>query len=223
MNNPSFWVNLYENKKEEVDAILQDLEHIIHQSGCPLEGNSFYRHHTIQRYPELFAKQVNLYWAGINAETRICEIGFNAGHSAMLMLLGRNPTPFDFTVFDIGHHPYMKPCYDYIKTRFPFVQFELITGDSTIEMPKWIETHPELIEQYDVVHVDGGHNEHCIRNDMENASKLVKGNGMIIIDDTDDRIINSYVDTYLQNGKFEEDKNIHTTFGYPHRIIRKTM
>jgi len=221
MNNKDFWVQLYDDKKDVLNGILQNIEHIVYQSGSLLEGNSFYYHNTLQKYPELFAKQINLYWAGIMAETRICEIGFNAGHSAMLMLLGRNPTPIDFTIFDIGHHYYTKPCLEYIKNTFPHVQFEFIEGDSTVEMPLWIEKHPELIEQYEIIHVDGGHTEHCIRNDMENASKLVKPNGIIIIDDTDDAVINSYVNMYLQNGNYEEVKNIHSTFGYPHRMIRK--
>jgi predicted O-methyltransferase YrrM len=157
------------------------------------------------------------------AETRICEIGFNAGHSAMLMLLGRNPNPIDFTIFDIGHHSYSKPCLEYIKNYFPHVHFELIEGDSTVEMPIWIEKHPELVEQYDIVHVDGGHNEHCIRNDMLNAVKLVKINGIIIIDDTNDSIINHYVDHYLQQDNFEEINSIHKTYGYPHRMIRRIL
>jgi hypothetical protein len=33
MNNKSFWVNLYDNKKEEVDVLLHDIESIIIQTG----------------------------------------------------------------------------------------------------------------------------------------------------------------------------------------------
>lgn len=40
----------------------------------------------------------------MQANTKICEIGFNAGHSAMLFLMGRDKTSADFTIFDIGHH-----------------------------------------------------------------------------------------------------------------------
>jgi len=221
MENKEDWIAQYKSKTTEVDVFLNDLRNIIIQSNGVLEGNSFYYHGTIVRHPELLSKQVNLFWVGTQIHTRICEIGFNAGHSSMLMLLGKNSdTPIDFTVFDIGNHPYMKPCLKYIQNQFSDANFEFIEGDSTIEMPKWIETHPELLEQYDVVHIDGGHNEHCIKNDFANSLKLVKINGIIIIDDTNDVIINLYVDYYLEQGNYKE-VDILPSYGYPHRIIQR--
>ena len=93
-------------------------------------------------------------------------------------------------------------------------------GDSTIIMPEWINSHSELMYKYDVVHVDGGHSEHCISNDMKNADLLVKPNGIVIVDDTNNEIINSYVDLYISTKNYVE-VNVLPTFGYPHRIIRK--
>ena len=86
---------------------------------------------------------------------------------------------------------------EYIKSKFTHINFEYIEGDSTITMPKWIKNNKNLIWSYDVVHVDGGHSEHCILNDMKNADLLVKNNGIIIIDDTNDANINKYVDLYI--------------------------
>ena len=102
----------------------------------------------------------------------------------MLMLLGRNETPLDFTIFDIGNHFYTKPCLDYIKTQFRHINFEYIEGDSTLTMPKWIKSNQTSMSCYDVVHVDGGYSDHCISNDIKNADLLVKIGGIIIIDDT---------------------------------------
>jgi len=163
---------------------------------------------------------LNLFWCGKQASAKICEIGFNAGHSTMLMLLGKDKTPLDFTIFDIGHHSYTKPCLDLIKSRFQHVNFEYIEGDSTLTMPKWIEDNQTLLGLYDVVHVDGGHSEHCISNDMKNADLLVKKHGILIIDDTDIHHINMYVDTYISSGKYRE-MDVLKTKGYPHRIIQK--
>jgi uncharacterized protein YuzB (UPF0349 family) len=168
----------------------------------------------------LYSKQLNLFWCGKQATENICEIGFNAGHSAMLMLLGRNNTKTNFTIFDIGNHPYTKPCYEYIKSKFSFVNFEYVEGDSTVTMSEWINTHKELMYKYDVVHVDGGHDEHCISNDMKHTDLLVKVNGIVIIDDTNSNIINKYVDLYISTGNYVELK-ILPTYGYPHRIIKK--
>lgn len=210
----------YASKNNEKQLYLEDLKNIIMNSNSTLEGNCFYYDRSLNLFPELYTKQLNLFWCGKQEIENICEIGFNAGHSAMLLLLGRNNTPLNFTIFDIGHHPYTKPTFEYIKSKFSYVNFEYIEGDSTIIMPEWINNHSELMYKYDVVHVDGGHSEHCISNDMKNADLLVKQNGMIIIDDTNDQTINNYVDWYISNKNYTE-LQVFPTFGYPHRIIRK--
>lgn len=207
-------------KNNEKQVYIEDLKNIIIQTSNYLEGNCIYHHMTLNEYPELYSKQVNLFWCGKQAVTNICEIGFNAGHSTMLMLLGREKTPIRFTIFDIGHHPYTRPCYQYIKTRFSHVNFEYVEGDSTIIMPEWINKHPELMHKYDVVHVDGGHYEHCILNDMKNSDLLVKINGIIIVDDTNSTTINQYVDLYLSSGNYIE-LDLLPTYGYQHRVIKK--
>ena len=134
----------------------------------------------------------------------MCEIEFNAGHSSMLMLLGRDETPIDFTIFDIGHHSYTKPCLKYIESQFKHVNFEYIEGDSILTMPIWIGMNKQHIHSYDVVHVDGGHSEGCIFNDMKNADLLVKKGGFIIIDDTNMVHINKYANLYISNEKYKE-------------------
>jgi len=212
----------YNNVKTRKEAIMEGLKNIITECKSLLEGNSFYYHSTLNIYPELFYKQMNLFWLGKKAETRICEIGFNAGHSTMLMLLGRDDKPIDFTVFDIGHHDYTKPCLSYIKNQFPHVSFEYVEGDSTVTMPEWIKLHSELIGTYDLVHVDGGHSEYCIVNDMKNADLLVRKGGFIIVDDTHQSHINRFVDDSIQSGNYIEIKYCVTT-GYPHRILKKCV
>ena len=210
----------YKNKNEEKQVYLNELQKIIITSNSVLEGNCFYYHESLTLFPQLLAKQINLFYCGKQAITHICEIGFNAGHSTMLMLLGRDKTPINFTVFDIGHHNYTKPCMDFIKTSFSHVNFEYIEGDSTVTMPEWINNNKQSIGIYDVVHVDGGHGEYCISNDMKNTDMLVKINGIVIIDDTNIPIINKYVNMYISNGNYVE-LNVAKSIGYPHRIIKK--
>jgi hypothetical protein len=211
----------YENCSLEKNMILSDIKQIVIDSKSSLEGNSFYVNASLNLYPELYTKQLNLFWCGKQALTKICEIGFNAGHSSMLMLLGRDKTPLDFTIFDIGHHAYTNPCLDYIKSKFQHINFEYIEGDSTLTMPTWIETNKTKVGLYDVVHVDGGHTKHCIFNDMKNADLLVKIGGIVIVDDTNMGHINELVNVYLSYGKYRE-MNVIKTIGYPHRIIQKT-
>jgi hypothetical protein len=137
----------------------------------------------------------------------------------MLLLLGNDNKPINFTIFDIGSHAYTKPCLDYIKDSFSNVNFEYIEGDSTLCIPEWLKTNQELIGKYDFVHVDGGHSEHCISNDMKNADILVKLNGLIIIDDTNAAHINKHVENFLLSGNYIEVEDITKTF--IHRIIKK--
>jgi hypothetical protein len=215
-------INDYENHLVEKQKILDDLKELIIDSKSSLEGNSFYVHGTLDLHTDLYTKQLNIFWCGKQAITKMCEIGFNAGHSTMLLLLGRDKTPLDFTIFDIGHHSYTKPCLNYIKSKFSHINFEYIEGDSTVSMPKWIAVNNTHIGLYDVVHVDGGHTEHCISNDMKNADILVKNGGIIIIDDTNMPHINDYVDLYVYIGKYTELNCLKTT-GIPHRIIYKNI
>ena len=210
----------YEKCSATKEKYLIDLKQIIIDSRSLLEGNSFYVHASLNIYSDLYTKQLNLFWCGKQALTKICEIGFNAGHSSLLMLLGRDKTPLDFTIFDIGHHCYTKPCLNYIKDQFQHINFEYIEGDSTLTMPHWISANQKNIELYDVVHVDGGHSEHCISNDMKNADLLTKKGGIVIIDDTNMSHINKYVDAYVSTGKYNE-MDVLKTHGYPHRIIQK--
>ena len=207
----------YDSKK---NTLLNDLKKIIIDSQDPLEGNSFYHHLSLTPYPELYNKQVNLFNIGKNT-SRICEIGFNAGHSAMLLLLGRDNSPLDFTVFDNSCHRYTIPAFQYIKSQFPKVSFEYIEGDSTITMPQFIEKNKHLIGTYDLVHVDGGHHEHCIRNDMKNADQLVKINGFLIVDDVYMGHINNCINDYVSSGMYIDTTSFLPTYGYTHRIIQK--
>lgn len=217
----------YESKKDEKQIYLDDIENIITEINDPLEGNCFYSHCTSNSHctsilqPQLYSKQVNLFWCGKQAVENICEIGFNAGHSTMLMLLGREKTPLNYTIFDKSHY-YGISCFEYIKSKFPHINFEHVEGDSTVTMPEWINNHTELMYKYDVVHVDGGHTEHCISNDMKNADLLVKNGGIIIVDDVDGPHINKYVDLYISNGNYIELNLLSTQeYMYPHRIIKK--
>ena len=210
----------YKSKNSEIQIYLDDLKTIILNSNSNLEGNCFYHHQSLNLYPDLYSKQLNLFWCGKKATTHICEIGFNAGHSTMLMLLGRDTSTIKFTIFDIGHHKYTKPSLEYIKSKFEYVNFDYIEGDSTSIMPVWINNNNDSIGIYDIVHVDGGHSEHCIKNDMINADILLKVNGILIIDDTNHDVINNNVDLYISTKNYIEVK-LFQSYGYPHRIIKK--
>ena len=210
----------YEKLAPVLNVHLEAIKNIVTSSGTPLEGNCFYTHGTLNLYKELLFKQVNLFWCGKQCKTRVCEIGFNAGHSALLLLLSAHNIELDFTVFDIGQHKYTKPSVNYIKTSFPHISLEYIEGDSIEEMPKWIDAHSDLKGAYDVVHVDGGHTYECVKSDMIGADSLVKVGGIIIVDDTNVKFISRFVDEYCNDNRYRE-LSVFSSMGYEHRIIQK--
>ena len=222
---------LYSEKNTDLEKHVKNIEDIIYNVKVPLEGNIFYYHQgsrwkegeKLIRCNRFLAKQTNMFWCGTIANKKICEIGFNAGHSCLLLLLGRDLSPLEFTIFDINRHKYTLPCFEYIKSKFSHINFEFIGGNSIIEIPKWINANPNACNTYDIVHIDGGHSEECINNDFKNTIKLLKSGGIIIIDDTDSEHISKYVDQYLNNGNFKELQIMNTggsSNTFSHRIIQ---
>jgi hypothetical protein len=115
----------------------------------------------------------------------------------------------------------MKPCFEYIQEKFPKTTFELIQGDSRVEVKKWVDADPTTRERsFDLVHVDGGHSEDCVSNDFPNAIRLVKHGGLVVIDDVNNSYINNLTDIFIRTGLVEE-VSILPTFLYPHRVLRK--
>jgi len=223
----NLFLEKYKKIKISLEKYIKDIEIIVkknigidNKNRPTFEGNCFYENLSFNRSSALLNKQVNLYWSGSTINRRVCEIGFNAGHSALLMLLGAENKDIEFTIFDIGQHDYTALTIDYIKSKFLNVTFEYIEGNSIETIPVWIEKNKNCLGTYDLIHVDGGHSEECIKNDMMNMDKLIKLGGIIIIDDTNASWINKYVDVYLQTGKYKEIHILHTPM-YPHRMIQR--
>ncbi len=219
--NKSFIANEYRSNTVRMEYYLSDILHIVSQNtNNGFEGNAFYYHNTQNRFQELLPKQMNLFWAGGQIKTRVCEVGFNAGHSALLMLSGCSAPSIEFTVFDIGQHNYTRPCLEYIQSQFSKTVIEYIEGDSIVKMAEYIREHPERAETYDVVHVDGGHTLECITADFGHAKKLVRKGGIIVMDDTNIDYIDSAVNAAISSGEFTE-VDCFPTVGYQHRILQK--
>jgi hypothetical protein len=144
---------LEEYNRLNTTSYLKDLEEIVLNTRYYLEGNCFFKHNTFDLYPELKPKQVNLYASAkiLKPNAKLCEIGFNAGHSALLFLLSTKQIPLHFTIFDLGCHPYTRPALNYIASKFPNTVFEYIEGNSILTFPEWIKiTNPKLVSSCSV-------------------------------------------------------------------------
>jgi glycosyltransferase involved in cell wall biosynthesis len=147
------------------------LRRIIEASGEACEGNVLWHHH--QFAENGLNKCRNLYTLARDAQ-KILEVGFNAGHSCLLYLLA-NPTS-QIDLFDLGEHSYTRPCFEYLDSQFPG-RLKIVYGDSR-ETLKNAER-----KVYNLIHIDGGHDEDVVRSDLENTMSMCDKNTVFVSDD----------------------------------------
>jgi len=157
-----------------------------------IEGNCFYKHLTFEVDSSLKTKQRNIL-ALAQGRKNILEIGFNAGHSCLLMLMV-NPV-CHITALDICEHTYTKKCFDYLSKEFEG-RITLIEGDSTVTLPLLVQQK----QVYDLIHVDGSHASVVAKSDFKNSINLMTPTTMVILDDTDLIQLQTLWKDYLDRG-----------------------
>ncbi|RYD67539.1 MAG: class I SAM-dependent methyltransferase [Verrucomicrobiaceae bacterium] len=182
------------------------LNNVIIQSGNLMEGNLYYAHHQnlalSQTVIPQFAKKRAQIAALARVKSRVLEIGFNAGHSAALMLHA-NPTLTYFGI-DICQHAYTEPCMHVMSARFPG-RVSFFAGDSGLAYPYEFERYRAC----DLIHIDGGHSQEMFRIDMTHALTLPRDESVdrhILIDDTEDPdnpAISPELNRWIQEGWVE--------------------
>lgn len=182
------------------DNIQHHIDNIsaILSSAPVVEGNLYCIGSADNRYMAGKPKIINLQKFCIG-KNNICEIGFNAGHSALFML-NVNSTA-NYTFFDICRHEYTKPCFEYIQEAFPDANMEMIDGDS-----KKTLKHFNSIEhkKFDLIHIDGGHDEVTLANDVKYSLQMLDQAGVLIIDDSHLPRIKSFCDEKLPRDHLTE-------------------
>jgi len=202
--------------QEEYLKICDDLQELIEKTGEPLEGNCVYRHLSFDKWDVLINKRIN-YQKAVKEKKIVCEIGFNAGHSILAMIL-ENPKAH-YVLFDLGSHAYARPCFEYIKNIFPQTNIEIFWGDSRETLVTYHDEHPEII--FDLVHIDGGHRSEVYLIDWKNSLSVTSTKSLIIFDDTDSIKINTFINKEIEGGIVVEAKGFLKTSGYEHRILEK--
>jgi FkbM family methyltransferase len=146
-----------------------------------VEGGSYQIDAQVARLRELVLQR---------APQSIMEIGFNAGHSALLFL-AITPPETKVVSFDLGEYAYVFAAKRYIDSVFPG-RHTLVTGDSTVTIPKYEEqvahrmknpaTAPPLL--FDFIFIDGGHQGDIPMKDILNSLRLARDEKNIVaIDD----------------------------------------
>merc|ERR1719382_2153061 len=108
----------------------------------------------------------------------ICEVGFNAGHSAAVFL-NANPEANMYS-FDIGQFPYTRGNAALMKDLFPD-RFEYIEGPSAEAVPLFHQDRPDV--KCDVISVDGDHSMEGTFADLANFRQLASCRNWVLMDD----------------------------------------
>jgi hypothetical protein len=133
-------------------------------------------------------RQVYVALAQLPEVKTICEIGFNAGHSAALWLRG-NPNATVY-MFDLFHHKYGRINEAFLREegqRYGLhnVSQRLITieGSSLETVPKFRKEWPDIV--CDLLSVDGGHSDDIPLRDMINMRALANPKfHVLVVDDS---------------------------------------
>jgi glycosyltransferase involved in cell wall biosynthesis len=183
----------YESRHDEIVRHVQKLQELVEATGEPCEGNVFwFQHQHGGEVSEFLTKRLNLFNYSQKAKT-ILEIGFNAGHSCLLYLMA-NPTS-TVELFDIGWHAYTRPCFEYLDSQFPG-RIKIHYGDSRQVLPEYISKN--VGRTFDMIHVDGGHDEPVVRSDILNVMHFCRPDTVIISDDDNLPVIYSMNRKYFR-------------------------
>lgn len=127
----------------------------------------------------------------------ICEIGFNAGHSA-IAYLAVNPTAH-IVAFDLGHWEYTSHAFTEIQNMFPHATIELVLGDSKRSVRDFAALHPNF--RCNLLFIDGDHTVNGAIADMKYMAALADpAYHLLIVDDASDARVASAWDTAIVGG-----------------------
>ena len=116
-----------------------------------------------------------------NHASHICEIGFNAGHSAVAILGAR--ANISLTSFDLGVLPWSTGLQARVAELFPN-RFFYIRGNSAETVPMYKrKVRAGVLPVCDIFLVDGGHTYDKARADFQNAVDVLAEGGYLFADD----------------------------------------
>ena len=178
---------------------LQKLNEVIRTNGGELEGNLCYFHNEpnyAHAPPDprrgLRRKCFLSVIAGCN---HLFEIGFNAGHSALLAL---DHTQMKVTSIDWALHPYTVAAAKFLESEFPWrFAFKMDSRD-LFNCRNVLD-----ISGCDIWHIDGGHSVEVFANDIQTFLCLSEVGCRVLIDDFYVEPINAIMEYLVTAGDLE--------------------
>jgi hypothetical protein len=189
----------YENYRSH----LVKLNKIIKKTSDYLEGNIFYFNDAkdlSELHLEFKDKRKNTAKIA-NLVDVIVEIGFNAGHSALLILSSNNDIMYKGV--DINCHAYTVPCFNHLKNYFQD-RIDLSLGNSLDVLPKIFDIYPEIKNKKIGWIIDGCHDIDVANKDLETVLELCSRDDIILFDDSEHGgKLRNLIDMYVLSDKIK--------------------
>ena len=193
-------MSTYESIEDEYNIHANKLVQIAKEtSEGTIEGNVFTHHLSFDLYFPGLKRRKNIYTASLGHKF-ILEIGFNAGHSCLVMLLS-NPESVVYA-FDICEHLYVKPCLEYLHSVFGTHRIILYEGNSLDIIPITI-----LPNKPTLFHIDGSHLYEFAAKDLENCYNIAEDGDVFILDDTNIIYLEHLWSSYINANKLVQFKD----------------
>eukprot|EP00747_Dinoflagellata_sp_TGD_P188517 gnl/TRDRNA2_/TRDRNA2_47647_c0_seq1.p1 gnl/TRDRNA2_/TRDRNA2_47647_c0~~gnl/TRDRNA2_/TRDRNA2_47647_c0_seq1.p1 ORF type:complete len:312 (-),score=64.36 gnl/TRDRNA2_/TRDRNA2_47647_c0_seq1:48-983(-) len=153
---------------------LPDLERAIADVGktdATMEG------HCAPEQLDFLRAYVAQHYAGCGKGIRMCQVGFNAGHSAVA-LLEHAPRGSTLLSLDLGKHGYtavLERTVARIAKELGHAHL-LLLGDSAEMLPRFRNI------DFDLVFVDGSHTYAAVSTDLKNSHEVATGSTVVLLD-----------------------------------------
>lgn len=189
---------------EKAQEHISKLHSIVDGTGELMEGNIYFKHlsEDYEVYPSSYVKRSNIVKCA-QRSTNILEIGFNAGHSSLLILLA-NPD-CKLTCFDIATHKYTIPCFEYLQNTFGSSRVSLHVGPSNSTVPAYKKANPD--DKFDMVHIDGSHIYTISNLDFWITRGMSDDGGIVIFDDLNIPHLKNLWEGYISSNAVREDSS----------------
>lgn len=202
-------------------STIKRLNDTVVSSGAKMEGNLFYlHHHDLRRTRDFhapFASKRKQVVDVVSGKRHILEIGFNAGHSAALIM--ESNSEIKYSAIDICMHRYTKPCASVIRQIYG-ERFSFFEGDSARAYPYNYRSFLDC----DLVHIDGGHSLEMFRIDTLNAIFLPRDKTVerhLLIDDVDLASVRDELKRFVDEGYLEVESRV--DFHDEHHVFCKII
>jgi len=170
----------YEDWTKELLVRLKLLNATVHATGTPLAGNLCYfdRSPAYLHAPPDPRRRIRreTFFKALLGKKHLFEIGFNAGHSALLAL---ECATAKVTSLDAGLRPYTLPAADFLRGEHPG-RFNFLMQDSR----RLFELRETLdFGKVDLYRIEGGHEPSIFANDIAAVLHLGCPGAWILVDD----------------------------------------